>query len=119
MSDEIVFTQSKHFKAMSEKDLLSLYQRISMKLKANSQKYAKLGMDDTNVAFKSGISTVSSRLRMTIDEANNASRDVEGRNYVICVLGSLFAAAEAREALFNWYPSHFKEGDWVSESDEL
>ena len=128
LSDEVLFTQSKHFKAMSETDLSDLYARQFL---VTREKYPKLASlvgsapydesksvtnDRNGDAFDAKASTVSKRLKDAIQMALSSS--VHSK-YVICVYGSLFTAAEARESLRNWYPNEFHADDWVHNCDKL
>lgn len=95
-----------------------------------------------SASTETGVVTIEGRLRSLIDNirfrprfissmsnlatsSNHCMRifssqgAVSGEKYVLCVCGSLFAAAEAREALYSWYPSEFSANDWVRQCDEL
>ena len=126
-SDEVLFTQSKHFKAMSESELRDLYvQQLSIVNKKYHTHALLVGLDSfeetkyeagndksSDGTFNAKVSTVSQRLNDVIQIANS------GGKYVICVYGSLFTAAEARETLHEWYPGKFHVDDWVQKCDQL
>ena len=60
--------------------------------------------------------TVAKRINEILGAKGHASTSTnESPVHVVC--GSLFAAAEARSALYARDPSLFKENDWVGESD--
>ena len=126
-SDEVLFTQSKHFKAMSESELREMYvQQLSNVNKKYHTHALLVGLDSfeetkyeagndksSDGTFNAKVSTVSQRLNDVIQIANS------GGKYVICVYGSLFTAAEARETLHEWYPGKFHVDDWVQKCDQL
>ena len=126
LSDEVVFTQSKHFKAMSETDLIDLYSQqvivqrekhIKPALLLHPESFEEMKCESSHGgAFEAKISTVSRRLQDAMQLASSCNVDTK---YVICVYGSLFTAAEARESLRNWYPKKFRIDDWVHYCDEV
>jgi hypothetical protein len=58
------------------------------------------------------------RHSFSASDAGSSGSSAEDRP-VIAVCGSLFAAAEAREALFAMEPSLFNEADWVRMQDMI
>jgi hypothetical protein len=63
--------------------------------------------------------SVPKRLKFSLDYAQDMVYDTGGHRPVICVFGSLFAAAEAREALSLIDPSLFNPADWVHKMDSF
>lgn len=106
-ADSVVYLQSGHFKAASEKELAGAM--------------ASAGYD---VAMPLGCAplekqnggTVERRMKEIVDAKASTSTSLDERPvYVVC--GSLFAAAEARSSLYALDPALFRKDDWVGQSD--
>ena len=115
-ADSVVFVQSRHFKAASEQELHAA---------AIKEGYTLRYPPHSNPLSRTGDGTVARRLKDAIlNGGSNAaplSKDdpLRGPGPVIAICGSLFAAAEAREALFGLEPTLFKANDWVRKMDVL
>ena len=55
----------------------------------------------------------------SVDEALEIGLELAGEDDLVCVAGSLFVAAEAREAWAHRYPQAFPEDDWVHQMEPL
>lgn len=82
----VIFTQSKHFKSVLESQLL---EKVAA---ANRDKVLHLSSLKTAAG-----SSLDERLRGALDLAKEKKSD---KKPVIAICGSLFVAADAREALF-------------------
>jgi len=108
-SDTVCFVQSKHFKAASEQELHDAAVRAGYSLPIPAH---------CTPQPRSTASTVGARLKAAITRQSHGGPD-EQPVPVIAVCGSLFAAAEAREALLAMEPSLFAENDWVRTPDMI
>lgn len=123
LADNILLVQSGHFRAMSEGTGVGLFP-------VDHRHKLLLGSDGNPEgaelrAFCKGKSTVGDRLQWAMDKirrcddssSSSIISDESNESPVIAVCGSLFVAAEAREALFRMCPDLFSESDWVRQSD--
>ena len=108
MADSIVYMQSKHFKAASEQDLddsmNKLNKTVSMPLNGRPVPWEKNG-------------TISGRIKDAVQTISSEYSQDMSKSPVLVICGSLFAAAETREALNEIEPTLFKETDWVKFKD--
>jgi len=103
-SDHVVMVQSSHFRSETEEVLVNSV--------PDSMRY-KLIMQPPTVVQEGG--TVASRLAESVAFAQ---KNVAGE-MVVAVCGSLFVAAEAREAVYALNPGHFASTDWVHFKDKF
>ena len=68
---------------------------------------------------KKGITTAAPLAAATVDAALALALDWASPADVICLAGSLFIAAEGREAWARRHPDHFAPDDWVFEAEAL
>lgn len=113
--DSVCFVQSKHFKSASEQELRAAAVRAGFTLPIP---------DCCEPKPRSTTSTVGTRLKAAIVRHSFSASDGDNDSgtesrAVIAVCGSLFAAAEAREALFALEPTLFNELDWVRMQDMI
>lgn len=99
-ADSILMVQSKHFKSVSEKQLLDMSTNYSM------EKIIQPSFPDNSL---------KARLDWAISHFSETFMTCD--NYVIVVCGSLFVAAEAREYLYEKCPKMFSQDDWVRFKD--
>lgn len=145
LADGVVFVQSGHFKALSEADLVVAAEGVEG-VGAAALRLKLLNFDDDNGSTRgsgsssgssssSGVrpcggcgpathgprgrkaeGTVADRLQWAVSHAA-LETEVRGRTVVVAVCGSLFAAADARVALYNRCPDLFADDDWVRHCD--
>jgi hypothetical protein len=96
--------QSKHFKSLTETQLLNKV----------SAEYVNKLLPMRPYTSTSGTSTVGVRLVQAVRHCAGSGCTA---NSVLLICGSLFVAADAREALYKLQPNLFKEVDWVRECD--
>ena len=99
----VVLVQSRHFRALGEGELHALAARVPG--------LAPLCEASLPPLAKADAGTVGLRLGEALRQAG-----LEG-NTVVAVCGSLFAASEAREWLYDNHPGLFSKLDWVRERD--
>jgi len=152
LADGVVFVQSRHFKALSEADLVAAAVGVegvgtaALQVKllnyvdddtggSSSSSSSSSGHSNRNSGSSSSASpcggcgpathgprgrkaegTVPDRLQWAVAHAD-IETDVRGRAVVVAVCGSLFAASDAREALYSRCPALFADDDWVRECD--
>jgi dihydrofolate synthase/folylpolyglutamate synthase len=104
-ADSVVYLQSSHFKSASERELC-----VAMN-NAGYDIAMPLGCAPLD-RIEGG--TVSRRVAEALVVPSSGK---ESDRPVVVVCGSLFAAAEAREALFRTQPGLFSADDWVREGD--
>ena len=114
-SDYVMFVQSRHFKAVPEVELEEQLQPLL----ALSGSTAKLFVVEPSERVVTGTSSVGIRLQHAIDNICSSLRHNGEENVVVCICGSLFAAAEGREVVYSWSPKSFSESDWVKEVDDI
>ena len=94
VTDQLICTQAQHPRAFAPQELAALA--------------AEQGGDTTRLLTAA-----------TVDEALTLALDAARPGDVICFAGSLFIAAEGREAWARRHPEHFAAGDWVFEAEAL
>lgn len=99
----VVLVQSRHFRALGEAELHALAARVPG--------LAPLCAASLPPLAKAEAGTVGLRLG---DALRQAAAD---GNTLVAVCGSLFAASEAREWLYDTHPRLFGDDDWVGERD--
>jgi len=104
-ADRLLMVQSSHFRSESEEQLVAA---VPYKLRH------KLICQPPTAKQKGG--TVATRLAEAVAHAAEGRR--AGREAVVAICGSLFVAAEAREAIFALAPEAFSEHDWVRYKDK-
>jgi dihydrofolate synthase/folylpolyglutamate synthase len=104
-ADRLLMVQSSHFRSESEEHLVAAvpcYLRHKLICQPPTAKQAG--------------GTVATRLAEAIAHAAEYRR--AGRETVVAICGSLFVAAEAREAIFALVPDAFSCHDWVHHKDK-
>jgi len=107
-ADRVHLVQSKHFKSYTEAQLLAKVPK-SMASKVVYQPPMDISLVDNQRAIGG---TVAHRLLQCLRSYATSTEPV-----VIAVCGSLFVAADAREALYRLEPELFGEKDWVRFAD--
>ena len=133
VANAVLFVQSRHFKSLPEAELYSSAIPTVGKpmLREKLLNYVNYGAS-TGVEADAGCGscgpstygprvrkhegTVGDRLQWAINHADLETQ-VRGKRVVVAVCGSLFAASDAREALYSRHPGLFREDDWVRTSD--
>jgi folylpolyglutamate synthase/dihydropteroate synthase len=133
VADAVLFVQSRHFKSLPEAELFSAaVATVGMQtLRAKLLNYVE---SDASGSAAGGVGcggcgpsshgprvrkhegTVGDRLQWAVNHADLETQ-VRGRRVVVAVCGSLFAASDAREALYSRHLGLFDEDDWVRHSD--
>ena len=111
-SDVVFMVQSKHFRSMTEAELCEF---------VSSDKRGKVMNYTERIRERQVTGTIAERLLWCLD-SNNAEkirlRIGGGRgaqsSVVLAIFGSLFAAAEARECIYDVSPDLFAPTDWVT-----
>mmetsp|Transcript_27711 Transcript_27711/g.46553 ORF Transcript_27711/g.46553 Transcript_27711/m.46553 type:complete len:487 (-) Transcript_27711:1033-2493(-) len=105
---KVMMVQSKHFRALSEHELLSQVPTEHLgKIEPSQLEEFQASRLEQSKSAEEG--TIGKRLRTL---TNNRQSGV-----IVAVCGSLFAAAEAREILYQEEPILFSRTDWVREMD--
>mmetsp|Transcript_17563 Transcript_17563/g.15836 ORF Transcript_17563/g.15836 Transcript_17563/m.15836 type:complete len:495 (+) Transcript_17563:13-1497(+) len=118
--DQVVMIQSKHFRSVSEEDLIN-----KCKLLPIVNNVIVRGIDSrTDIDFpkpkqKTNDGTISERLKWILEYTREKNKSGNSKKCIVSVCGSLFAAAEAREELYKINPNLFSEDDWVRQSDSF
>lgn len=121
-ADYVLFVQSSHFKALSERELTEIFIKLDEKLE-HKLLHNAISCSLQPPLDRKLTGTVCERLQWIIDESrkNGSSlHSIFGRKRaVFAICGSLFSAAEARQILFRNFPNSFRSDDWVRSSDNL
>jgi len=84
----------------------------------SSSANSKVSLVDVPKTVARGLNSVDERLEFSLKYAKSQATACK-KNMVVCVYGSLFAAAEARETLARIDPALFGISDWVHEMENI
>lgn len=129
LSDSVLMVQSKHFRSLSEIELIEKASAIALNSGNGEEEdhgeTTKLHrLESTAPPFQRvDAGTVGARLQECLDYFS--AQEIDGelsslqqqQKTVIAICGSLFTAAEAREHIFKMHPEKFDAKDWVRDAD--